>query len=235
MGKFDPARQCTPTPQSAAGVTHEPTIPRKNAQSVPTATTPQHDWLQRMSCNGVPSVATDHTPLPTCCSEYDAVQNPWSDCSGCHSTAARLIDLRSGAIVVLASHGHREALAPLCTGGSAFDCSQGQAAARAVRSELGGPRASPASGASTATGPGPCCILSTISSLGPPGGECRMILRGRLSSPRRRWDGRPVHCRDARIRPLPPRRASALAGRIRAFRPGVGRGRVSRDCRRTRA
>jgi hypothetical protein len=32
--------------------------------------------------------------------------------------------------------------------------------------------------------------------LGPPPGECRTNLRGRLSSPRRRWDGRPVHCRE---------------------------------------
>ncbi len=29
------------------------------------------------------------------------------------------------------------------------------------------------------------------------------ILRGRLLPPRRRWDGRPVRCRDARIGPLP--------------------------------
>ena len=48
-------------------------------------------------------------------------------------------------------------------------------------------------------GAGPCCT----SSFGPPGGECRTILRDPLSAPRRRWDGRPVRCRDARIGPLP--------------------------------
>ena len=35
MGKFDPARQCTPTPQSAAGVTHELTIPPQERQKRP--------------------------------------------------------------------------------------------------------------------------------------------------------------------------------------------------------
>ena len=49
-------------------------------------------------------------------------------------------------------------------------------------------------------GAGPCCT----SSFGPPGGECRTILRDRLSAPWRRRDGRPVRCRDARIGALPP-------------------------------
>ncbi len=35
MGGFDPARQCTPTPQSAAGVTHELTIPPQERQKRP--------------------------------------------------------------------------------------------------------------------------------------------------------------------------------------------------------
>jgi len=35
MGKFDPARQCTPTPQSAAGVTHELSIPPQERQKRP--------------------------------------------------------------------------------------------------------------------------------------------------------------------------------------------------------
>ena len=35
MGEFDPARQCTPTPQSVAGVTHELTIPPQERQERP--------------------------------------------------------------------------------------------------------------------------------------------------------------------------------------------------------
>ena len=35
LGEFDPARQCTPTPQSAAGVTHELTIPPQERQKRP--------------------------------------------------------------------------------------------------------------------------------------------------------------------------------------------------------
>ena len=35
MEEFDPARQCTPTPQSAAGVTHELSIPPQERQKRP--------------------------------------------------------------------------------------------------------------------------------------------------------------------------------------------------------
>ena len=62
------------------------------------------------------------------------------------------------------------------------------------------------SGASTATGPeltGRLGRAAPPASV-PPGGECRTILGGRLSAPRRRRDGRPVRCRDARIGPWPP-------------------------------
>jgi hypothetical protein len=55
--------------------------------------------------------------------------------------------------------------------------------------------------------------------LGPLPGECRTILGGQMLPPRRRWDGRPVRCRDARIGPLPPSKGGPRHWQARG--PGV--------------
>jgi hypothetical protein len=66
----------------------------------------------------------------------------------------------------------------------------------------------------------------------PPGGECRTILRDPLSAPRRRRDGRPVRCRDARIGPLPPSKGGPRHWQPEARGPRVRFSRLPASARR---
>jgi hypothetical protein len=83
------------------------------------------------------------------------------------------------------------------------------------------------SGASTATGPDSELGRAAPPASVPPGASvARSFERGRLSAPRRRRDGRPVRCRDARIGQLPPSKGGPRIGR-----PGVESSRLPASAR----